>query len=84
MTVQEQLEQKLIECGMFNHQAKEVVALAIPEISKITDNYQITWNSPSDNYPEAIYSVLFMTVKPIALKWIEEHAPMAWFKPMFK
>tara|TARA_R110000850_G_scaffold32558_1_gene89718 strand:- start:682 stop:939 length:258 start_codon:yes stop_codon:yes gene_type:complete len=82
-TIKSKLQDKLTGMGMFESQAKQVMDLAIPKMNDIVDDYNIDFNDPSDTYPEAIYSVLFMTVKITALEWIEENAPMAWFKPMF-
>lgn len=84
MTVREKFQQMLIERGMFDTQANEVMDLAIPEIQSMFDDYQITFNSPADQYPSMIYGLIFLAIKPIALKWIEENKPMAWFKPMFE
>ena len=41
-------------------------------------------DSPSEEYPNMIYRLLFDgMIKSIALNWIEENVPMAWYKPMF-
>lgn len=82
-TTREKLESMLVQNGMFESQAKKVMDIAIPELQKLVDDYDITFDSPSDHYPTLISSVLFIAIKPIALKWIEENAPQAWFKPMF-
>ncbi len=84
MTTQERLINELTKRGMFESQAKEVLELAKPKIESIIEDYKITWNSSSDDYPNSIYNVWFMTVKSIALKWINENKPEAWFKPMFQ
>lgn len=84
MTTVEQLENMLINRGMFESQAKEVMKIAISELNKLTEDYKITFDRPANEYPEAIYTILFLAIKPIALKWIEENIPQAWFKPMFQ
>jgi hypothetical protein len=73
----------LVENGMFESQAEKVVDIAIPELNKLVDSYQITFDRPADEYPSSLYAVLFIAIKPIALKWIEENLPQVWFKPMF-
>ena len=83
MTTREKLESMLIERGMSIQQANEVMDLAKPKIDEIAENYTITYNTPASEYPDIIYKSLFMLIKPIALKWIEENKPLAWFKPMF-
>ncbi len=82
-TIKQKLTRMLMQNGMSGTQANEVIDLAIPRMNDIVEDYNIDFNDSSDTYPEAIYTVLFMTVKVTALKWIEDNIPMAWFKPMF-
>ena len=84
MTVKRRLESSLENMGMFTSQAEEVIKLAIPELNKVIPDYSITWDSPYTDYPDTLYMVMMVTIKPIALKWIEKNAPEAWFKPMFE
>lgn len=83
MTVRNKLENALIAKGMSNPQAVEVLDLSIPEINTKELGYKITFDSPEDAYPEVIYNVLSATITPIALRWIDENKPLAWFRPMF-
>lgn len=84
MTTKEKLIQILIDNGLFESQAEEVMEIAIPELNSLIENYSITWNRPSEEYPDVIYNILFNSMKPTVLKWIEENKPQAWFKPMFQ
>ena len=83
MTVREKSQGMLVNKGMFETQAKEVMDIAEPELNKLVNDYKITFDRPADEYPSVIYTILFMAIRPIALKWIEENIPMAWYKPMF-
>lgn len=83
MTVREKLQNMLVNKGMFESQANEVMNIAEPELNKLVNDYKITFDRPADEYPSEIYTILFMALRPIALKWIEENIPMAWYKPMF-
>ncbi len=95
MNVREKLQEFLIQHGMFMDQAKEVMELAIPVLEKQaadlsetsegenTNPYIITWESPSESYPDALYQVWWLVIKPIALKWIDDNKPMAWFREVF-
>lgn len=58
--------------------------IAMPKIDNIVDSYSFSWNRPADEYPESVYNVLWISLKDIALDWIEENLPMAWYKPMFQ
>ncbi len=83
MTVQEKLESMLVANGMFENQAKEVMQLAMPRLNELVDDYEISFQSQSNQYPPMIYNLWFEEVKPIALKWIDDNKPMAWFRGMF-
>ena len=83
MTVREKLESMLVANGMFENQAKEVIELSIPKLNELADDYIITFENPSNQYPDMIYNLWYMTIKPIALKWIDDNKPMAWFREMF-
>lgn len=83
MTVRDRFESMLVGNGMFESQAKEVMDIAIPQLNESVEYYQITFNRPQEEYQCGIYGVIFDIIKPIALKWIEDNAPNAWFKPMF-
>lgn len=83
MTVREKLESMLVANGMFENQAKEVIELSIPKLNELTDDYTITFESPANQYPDMIYNLWYMTIKPIALKWIDDNKTMAWFREMF-
>ena len=83
MTVREKLESMLVANGMFENQAKEVIDLSIPKLNELADDYTITFESPSNQYPDMIYNLWYITIKPIALKWIDDNKPMAWFREMF-
>lgn len=83
MTTREKLIEMCIDNGMFPEQAKEVVELAISEIDKLVDGYKTTWDRPANEYPDGLYAVMFLTVADVAIKWIDENLPKAWFRSMF-
>ncbi|MFT7614325.1 MAG: hypothetical protein ACI9J3_003307 [Parvicellaceae bacterium] len=83
-TVRGKLEEMLIERGMFDTQAEAVMDLAIPKMDDVVENYNFTWDTDSNEYPQVIYNVLFSTVKETALEWINTNKPQAWYKPMFE
>ena len=83
MTVRGKLVANLISMGMSSEQGNSVMDKAAPELQNTIENYNITFDSHSSEYPDVIYDVLFMAIKPIALKWIDDNKPHAWFRPMF-
>ena len=84
MTTRQLLKKMLTDRGMFDHQADAVLAKALPEIEKLSPDYQITWDRPASEYPEALYNQMFRTLCNVALVWIKENIPQAWFRPMFE
>lgn len=68
---------------MGERQAQAVVKLAMEELDGSSDGCKITWDSPAQEYPHKFYTATFVAVARVALKWIDENIPQAWFRPMF-
>lgn len=84
MTIANSLIEKLIQNGMSETQAKEVLEVSNPSLNELIDDYSLDLNQSASSYPIVIINILFASIKPIALKWIEDNKPQAWFKPMFQ
>ena len=83
MTTQEKFESIIYNMGVFENDAKAIIETAKPELAALLPSYKITWDRPASEYPEPFYNVAMITVKKVALKWIEENKPNAWFKAVF-
>ena len=81
MTTKGKFKAMLIERGMFDTQADEVIEAFKPRME--TDGYNMTWDRPACEYPDAIYTVGSVFLFQEAIKWIDANKPMAWFRPMF-
>jgi hypothetical protein len=81
MTTKEKLLRFLVSTGMFPNQAEAVFERALPQLE--VDDYRVTWDGPCDDYPEVIYGCWLMVLKEVALEWIDENLPNAWYRPMF-
>lgn len=79
-TVREVITKRLIDNGMFEEQAEEVMALAEESMDTMNEN----WGKDANSYPAIIINLTWSNVKLVALKWIDENAPEAWFKPIFE
>lgn len=77
-TVEAKFIEMLCAMGMFETQAEKVMNIAKPQLDDIIKDYHITWDALSYSYPEPVYNVLMLSVKPIALEWIEKNIPEAW------
>lgn len=82
MTVRQELAKRLMDMGMFESQALEVLKLAEPKLNEVLKDNSIALDMDG-GYDGSVYRVLISFIKPIALKWIKEKMPMAWYKPMF-
>ncbi len=65
------------EISEFKNELKQLQQFVREEVAGL-------WGWNNHEYDDVIYRIIYMTIKPIALKWIEENAPLAWFKPMFQ
>lgn len=81
MTVEERIQEMLEQKGMFESQAKAVIAAA--KESDLLKDSGLHWSSDVCDYPETFLVTLWMSVCAIANDWIEENCPKAFFKPMF-
>lgn len=81
MTIEEKLVEILVSNGMFDTQAKEV--LRNVKADKVNKPMRQRWNDALEDYPEILVNALWINTKQHALKWIDENAPQAWFRPMF-
>lgn len=80
-TVKEKLIGMLIDHGMWENEAEEVFKEAVHEIEHTG---KITWERPSEEYPQEMYAVMFLTIVPHVLKWIDENRPDAFYRSMFE
>lgn len=84
MTVREKLKKMLTDCGMFDNQADKVLEEAIPAMESMGEAFTLTWDSPSEHYPDSMYSIIRIPLYKETLKWIDKNAPEAWFRDIFK
>jgi len=61
----------LYECGVFEEQAVKIMDVAIPMFEQMTPDHKVSLDSPSEGYPDAFYTVGFLTVKRAAVQWID-------------
>ena len=87
-TILDVFNKMLISNGMNETQSSEVLELVkTNQLTNIVkkDDYNINFEDDESAYPKVIYSILYESnVKPVALIWINQNKPLAWFKPMFE
>lgn len=86
MTFREWSMNELVNNGMFESQATQVV-----DSVGGTDETQPTWSKDMqklwgediEGYPTSLRAVVKMAVYDAAVQWIDANLPKAWFRPMF-
>lgn len=90
MTVKEKIISNIVGFGLPETHAIEIVNAYLPtlakEMQKTCSGYKFCWDCPSE-YPD--YGIYFYglwneMLAPIALDWINENMPQAWFKRNFE
>ena len=81
MTVIEHLKKFLISNGMFENQASIVMENFIK--GEFTTSMSSRWNEEVCNYPEILIGITEEILRTYGLKYIDKHAPKAWFRPVF-
>ena len=74
-TFESKLTEMLIERGMFEQQATEVMQRV--KTDKASEAMKGRWNDDVSGYPEQLLHVAWYDVKQHALAWIDENAPQA-------
>lgn len=85
-TIKDKLIEMLENRGLSNTQAKQVISETLPKLEEDTElkDYKINFNDSYGAYPPAIYNIIFEFLKPLALGWIKNNKPEAWFRPLFE
>lgn len=81
MIFTDKLKELLMENGLSSDDADKVMKLVVNDpVNKAMEG---RWHEDVSGYPPAIINLMWMSTKPIALKWIDDNCPLAWFRPMF-
>jgi len=83
LTTQGKFEKMLYSYGIFEKDAHEIMEFVKPKLASMND-YRMTWNRPASEYPESIYTVVFILMKPMVVEWAKEHIPQAWWIQAFE
>ena len=78
LTVRETVEKRLVDKGMWPKEAKQVVDLVIEQVDQ-----PLRWDESVEGYPPQLIVVLCVIADKVALKWIDENCPLAFYRSMF-
>jgi len=82
LTLGEELQLFLHKNGMFETQVNDVFKLIVADESM--KEFRCRWDDKAKDYGLApIVAMIQLAAKPIALKYIDDNCPEAWFRPMF-
>ena len=81
MSIEAYLEKLLVDRGMLHSQAHEVLMLVKSDLAN--ESMKGRWGEELTAYPEVIRNLAWAQTKRMALKWIDENAQCAWFRPLF-
>jgi hypothetical protein len=82
MTIREKFEQMLYERGLFPEQAKAVMDRAVEDAALAAMRGR--WGDDVSGYSEQLIPALGVSVGRVALEWINENCPEAWFRSLFE
>ena len=85
MTIDEKMLQMMVERGLIESQAKEIMQ----RVKTTTDipGMPGRWADSTEAYgpqSENIVWLIWLFVRPVALGYIDEHCPEAWYRSMFE
>ena len=83
MTLRKKLESLAQENGLWPQEAEQIADALIAEDASTSGTMSGRWNDEEDAYPPQLVAVLWMSYKRVADKWLGEHKPMHWARPMF-
>jgi len=81
VTFKQAIIEELTSSGFFPDQALEVFERLVANPAQ--KSMQGRWDEDYTSYPKPVFSILLVAVKSVALEYIEEKMPNAWFRPMF-
>jgi len=82
MTIKEKIKELLVNNGMFENQAEDVITLVVSD--KTNEAMIGRWDDDVLDYPAIMLQILWSSTRRIAIKWIDDNLPSAWFRPMFE
>jgi hypothetical protein len=81
-TLLDGLKEYLHKNGMFENQIEDVVKLIVEDESM--KEMKGRWGDTKEDYGSApMLQIIIISARPIALKYIDDNCPQAWFRPMF-
>jgi hypothetical protein len=81
MTLEAWTKKYLTDRGMFRDQADAVFAKVVEDSA--LESMRGRWHDQVEHYPPSIPVVLAISIDKVALAWIDENKPKAWYRDVF-
>ena len=82
-TVRQKLESYCTSNGLSQELSARAVENMVTELKESTPDYDITLDSPAEDYQKEFYGALYEVLSMEALKIIDAEIPGAWYREMF-
>jgi hypothetical protein len=82
MTFEQLAHDHLFNNGMFEDNVSAVIELAKKD--EVLDSMSGRWTDKTDDYPPFMEKIFILSLDHVALKYIDENIPQAWFRPVFE
>lgn len=81
MTIEKQLKKWLIEMGVWEQDTDAILTLFREH--KISEPIREHLNRNADRYPPVMLRILCASLAHVALEWIDDNQPQAWYRECF-
>lgn len=82
MTFEKFAHDYLYNNGLFGNEVDQVIELAKAD-DVLKDTMANRWQDNMEGYPPEFKSVFILSLKRVALQWIDANKPHAWYRPVF-
>ena len=83
MTFEKLAHDHLFNNGMFESDVNKVIELSKKD-EVLSDAMEGRWNDEVEGYPPFMVSIFLTSLNSVAVKYIDENIPKAWFRPVFE
>lgn len=80
MTIKEKMTEMLESNGLWPDESRAVLELAIN--NQLVNSMAERWNDDISGYPKQLLSVVWDSIKKIAIEWIDQNKPAHFARPM--
>lgn len=81
MTIRQKLIDDLFSSGLWRDEAEAIVEKYLKH--ELSEDIRGRIDEDAAQYPSAFYDVVWLTVKPVVVEWIDENKPNHWLRRLF-